>query len=416
MSNVPHGAIDRAPREHMQAVPSRTFGGIQLGRIDGIEVRVDWSLIIIFALVTISLGTGALPRWHPEWSSALRWFIAACAAILFFGSVLLHELSHALVGRRHGVPVQRITLFIFGGVAHLERDPTTPRAELFMAAVGPLTSIGIGLASTLIGLALASPAISAFDTPELAIAAMSPLATLLLWLGPINLFLGIFNLVPGFPLDGGRVLRAALWWTTGDIVKATRWATAMGRAVGFVLIGLGVLIAFGFRVAFFGRGLVSGLWLVLIGWFLHNAARASYQQLLIRRHLTSVPVREVMRPRSSTLAPGTTLSDFVRDYVMASEQTSFPVVDGDALVGVIAAQNVRNVPRDAWSDVTVAEVMTPADASLSVDVNAGAEEALDRLVKSEAEQLPVLDHGALRGFVWRRDILKWLSLQPIEAT
>lgn len=390
----------------------RRASGIHLGRIAGIDIEVDWSLFVIFALVTFSLASGVLPRWHPDWAAWLVWGTAFVAAILFFGSVLLHELSHALVGRAYGMSVRRITLFVFGGVAHLESEPTTPKAELLMAVVGPITSIALGIGATVAGLLLAGNAAGLVDDPELAARAIGPVATLLLWLGPINVMLGIFNLVPGFPLDGGRVLRAVLWSATGDLAKATRWACAAGRGFAAVLMATGVLMAFGFRVPFFGTGVVGGLWLVLIGWFFHNAARASYEQVVVRKRLEGVPVTAVMLSRLQTVAPGMTITQLVRDYVMGTDQTSFPVVDGSELVGVVASRDVRHVPYEQWPFVTVQQVMAPAEGMPAVDASAGAQEALEKLATSDADQLPVVDHGQLRGFVRRQDILKWLTLQP----
>src|SRR5690606_13431688 len=211
----------------------------------------------------VNLGVGLIPAWHPDWGAGLVWSVAVLAAVLFFASIALHELAHALVARRYGIPVRRITLFVFGGMAHMESEPPSPKSELLMAAVGPLVSLLVGVVATALGSVLASDAVSRDGDDPVALArAIGPAATLLLWLGPINVLLGLFNLVPGFPLDGGRVLRAILWWGTGDLVKATRWASGAGRVVAWTLMGFGVLQLF--------SGLwVQGLWLLLIGWFLN---------------------------------------------------------------------------------------------------------------------------------------------------
>ncbi len=391
------------------------IGGLRLGRVFGIEIYVDWSLAIIFTLVAVGLAAGALPRWHPDWGGALRWLVAIGAALAFFASILVHELSHAVVGRAFGVRVPRITLFIFGGMAHLQGEPTTPKAELFMAAVGPLTSLVIGIGASFIGVQLAILAGGTPDDPEQLVRMAGPVATVLLWLGPLNFMLALFNLVPGFPLDGGRLLRAVLWSATGDLDKATRWASGAGRAVGWALMTIGVLMAFGFWIPVFGTGLGSGIWVALIGWFLHHAARASYLALRVRTRLSHVPVREVMRSNLDTVRPDMTVAELVRDHVMRSDQSSFPVLEGEDLIGVISTREIQLVPSEQWSWVSVRQVMMPASEVPKVDADANADKALECLAERDMEQLPVVDHGHLSGFIRRQDILKWLSLQPEPA-
>ncbi len=385
-------------------------GAIRLGRIGGVELDADWSVAIIFFLVAFGLGAGMLPRWHPDWSFALRWAVAIAAALAFFASILVHELSHALVGRARGLSIPRITLFVFGGAAHLQGDPKTPKDELLMAAVGPATSLVIGIAATMVGAALVST--NAVTDAEDVARMAGPIATILLWLGPINVLLAIFNLVPGFPLDGGRVLRAVFWWSTGDLEKATRWASGIGRAFGGLLIASGLLMVFGFVVPVLGSGLGRGIWTALIGWFLHNAARASYVELRLRRRLDRVRVRDVMRADVDAVAPDLPIGAFVSDHVMSSDQTSFPVIREGVLVGVVTARAVRRVPFEEWQRVVVADIMTPSTDVESVDADAKASLALEVLTKTNAEQLPVVNREGLLGFVRMKDIVKWLSLQP----
>jgi Zn-dependent protease len=386
--------------------------GFRFGRVAGVDLYVDVSVSIIFMLVAFGLGAGALPHWHPDWSPGLRWIVALGAAFAFFLSILLHELSHALVGRAQGIPINRITLFVFGGMAHLQGEPTTPKAELLMAAVGPLTSAIIGIGASIVGVQLALASGAAPGNPEQLVTSAGPIATILLWLGPINIMLAIFNLVPGFPLDGGRVLRATLWWMTKDLDKATQWASAAGRAVGWGLIAIGVLMAFGFRIPFFGTGLGSGLWIMLIGWFLNNAARASYVALRVRTRLEHVPVRDVMRSSLDTVTPDTTIAELVREHIMKTDQTSFPIVEGPELLGAISTRDVQLVPIERWPFVKVRDMMIPATEVPAIEADADASAALELLATRDVEQLPVVDHGRLSGFVRRQDILKWLSLQP----
>ena len=386
---------------------------VRLGRIAGIEVAAHWSLLIIFGLIAIVLGGGVFPRWHPDWSPLLVWSVALATAVLFFVSIAVHEMAHALVGRRYGVPVERITLFIFGGMAHTTGQPPSPKAELLMAAVGPLASLIIGAVATIAGVALATPGAGA--DPQQMIAAAGPIATLLLWLGPINILLAVFNMMPGFPLDGGRVLRAGLWWLTGDLTRATRWSSNAGQVFGWVLVGVGLLMAFGVYIPFLGTGFLGGLWLVLIGWFLSNAARASYQQVLIREALDNVPVAAVMRTRLATVTPGTTIERLVNEHFMNEDQRAYPVLLHDELVGLVCLDDVRQVRPETWSHMTVDDIMTPAPSLLTMSGSEPALEALMKLAEREINQIPVVENRRLVGMVRREDIMKWLSLRTDVA-
>ncbi|UJR81080.1 Lead, cadmium, zinc and mercury transporting ATPase Copper-translocating P-type ATPase [Sandaracinus amylolyticus] len=405
-AHEPDRRDDARARERERARARReTGGGIPLGRAFGVQIVADWSLLIIFALVAFQLGAGVLPQWHPQWSGALVWSVALAAAVLFFTSILLHELSHAIVARMFGIPVSRITLFLFGGMAHMEGEPRSPKAELFMAAIGPIVSLAIGIGSIALGTALAGDAISRFaEDPEIAYASLDPVATLLLWLGPVNVALAMFNMVPGFPLDGGRVLRAILWWTTGDLRRATRWASGAGRLFGMTLVALGV-------VSMLGGNVGSGIWLALIGWFLAGAARSGYEQVVVREALEGVPVARLMRTRFEVVGPWTAVDELVYQRFMGSEQAVFPVMEGDHLVGIVAMSDVRKLPREHWGEARVADIMTPASRLVMVDAEASAAEALEGLARREIDQVPVVDRdGVLRGMVRRADLVKWLAL------
>lgn len=384
------------------------MGSFRLGRLLGVRVDVDWSLFIIFWLVTVSLASGTFPAWHPDWSVGLRWGVAVAAALLFFGSVLLHELSHALVGRAFGMNTRNITLFLFGGVASIEQEPATPRAEFLMAIVGPLVSIGLGVVFLALGAWLAG---APSDDPATMMRGLGPAATLLVWLGPINLFVGVFNLLPGFPLDGGRVLRAFLWRATGDLERATRWATRAGQLLGLLLVFAGIAMAFGADVPFLGRGIVTGIWLAMIGWFLSSAAAASYRQHLMSSLLEGVPVAQLMRPEVDVVAPTLPLVHFVDEHLMRSDQRAFPVVESERLVGLVCLEDVRKLPRGAWQDAQVGDVMTPSAALSVVTPEEEVNEALRALGRRDVEQLPVVRDGRLVGVLRRRDIFRWLELQ-----
>lgn len=396
--------------------------GFRLGRVAGIDVYVDWSLLIIFFLITFSLAAGVFPSWHPQWSPVLSWGTALMAAVLFFASVFLHELSHALVGRRQGVEVKRITLFIFGGLAQIEGDPRVWRAELWIAVVGPITSLALGglflfVAGWLVGPIQVDP-----DKPQEAFASLGPVPTLLVWLGPVNIILGLFNLVPAFPLDGGRVLRAILWGVTGNLQRATAWASQAGQAFAWFLIITGFAMVLGVRVPIFGAGLVNGLWLAFIGWFLNNAALMSYRQLLIRETLEGVPVSKLMQTEFISVEPNVSLEALVNEHLMNSGQRAFPVTENSHFVGMVCLQDIRKVERRRWADTAVSDVMTPASRMTSVKPEEDGAEAMSILGRRGVNQLPVVANGVLKGLLRREDIVTWLSVygqvdfDPLEGS
>ncbi|HKJ71742.1 MAG TPA: site-2 protease family protein [Gammaproteobacteria bacterium] len=385
--------------------------GIRLGRLFGIAIHLDWSLLIVFGLIVVSLGAGSFPYLHPAWAATTTWSTALVAAVLFFASVLAHELSHALVGRGYGIRVPRITLFVFGGLAQMENEPGHWRGELWMALAGPAASLLLGAAFLLLASLVIGPGGFDPDQPRESLAALSPLATLLMWLGPINIILGLFNLVPGFPLDGGRVLRAIMWGLTGDLRRATRWASRGGQAFAWLLIATGVAMILGAEVPLFGRGPISGLWLAFIGWFLNNAALSSYQQLLVRESLHGVAVSRLMRTDLVSVAPDLAVAALVEDHLLRGGQRAFPVVAaGGRLRGLVTMSDVRERERSAWEGLTVAGVMTPADQLATVAPGDDAFDAMMKLTRAGVDQLPVVEGGRLRGLIRRRDLLTWLSV------
>jgi CBS domain-containing protein len=281
-----------------------------------------------------------------------------------------------------------------------------------MAAVGPVTSFAIGvLALVLVGVS-ADPAVRALAEVDMeqALAALGPVATILAWLGPINIVLGVFNLVPGFPLDGGRVFRALLWAITGDLHRATRWATTAGKGVAALLMMLGVAMSFGVYVPFLGGGLGSGVWILFIGWFLFKAAQMSWDQLIAHEALGDARIGDMMRRQVYTVREDLTIEAFVRDYVMNSDQGSFPVTRDERLVGVAEAEAVSNVPRERWSSTPVAAIAEGGAALETVRVDACAEDAVRRL-GAGVKQLAVLDEDKLVGIVRQQDLIKFLSLR-----
>jgi Zn-dependent protease/CBS domain-containing protein len=387
--------------------------GVRLGRIAGIEVIADWSLLVIFFLVAFSLANGVFPGWHPDWGAGLAWATALGAAVLFFASVLVHELSHALVGRLGGMQVRRITLFMFGGVAHLEEEPRSWGAELAMAAVGPVTSLVLGLLFLMLAGFFAGPIDVDLEDPGEALAALSPLATLLLWLGPVNLLLAVFNLVPGFPLDGGRMLRAVLWGATGDLRKATRWASSAGQVFAGLLMGAGVLMLFGYRIPLLGGGGLGGLWLMFIGWFLNNAAVMGYRQLVVTQTLEDVPVARVMQTQVARIDPGVSVRKLAEEHMMASGQRVLPVERDGRFLGLVSLSDLQRSEPRAWDRITAQEIMTPAARLACIGPEAQASEALAELGRRGVNQLPVVERGRLVGLVRREDVLKWLALHEV---
>lgn len=393
----------------------RRAAGLRLGSIAGIDIVADPSLLIIFLLILFTLGTAVFPGWHPQWSIGLCWVTATGAALLFFASVLAHELAHALVGRAQGVEVTRITLFMFGGVAQMQSEPPSWRAELAVAAVGPLTSLALGVAFLVLAELAASPLHVNARNPQAALAALGPLSTLLLWLGPINIVLGLFNLVPGFPLDGGRILRAVMWGMSGDLHLATRWASLAGQAFAWLLMSAGLLMILGFQMPPLGGGLVNGLWLAFIGWYLNNAALLSYRQLLLRESLEHVPVRKLMLTRFVRIDPGMPVRSLIEQTVMREGQRAFPVVAEGRLAGLVSLSDLQRCTPDQRQNASVGDIMTPAARLATAGPDDPALEALAILGRRNLGQVPVVQNGTLVGLVRREDILKWLSLHAATA-
>jgi Zn-dependent protease/CBS domain-containing protein len=401
----------------MNRAHHQTHRGIRIARIFGVDIELDPSLFLIIGLIALSLASGPLPHWHPEWGQAFTWAMAILAALLFLSSLLLHELSHAVVAKAHGIRVRRITLFLFGGAAQIEDSPSSPRVEFLMAVVGPLTSLVLGIASFAIAFGL-EPELLDIDRrdPAQVMAAVGPVATLLLWLGPINFALALFNLVPGFPLDGGRIFRSLLWWITGDLRRATRWASAGGRAFAWLLMAAGVVLLLGGRVPVFGGGLFQGIWLILIGWFLYGAAVRSYEQLLLEQSLAGVHVADVMTTRVTTIHPELTVHELVRDFITQSDQRSFPVLSDGQLVGLVTFDAVREVPSAAWTATRVAEIMLDPSEMHSVSPAADITAVLRQFSNDDADELPVVTDGGLVGWIRRKDIMTWLTLRTPELS
>lgn len=385
------------------------MNAFRVGSLFGIDLRIDWSWLFIVALLTWNLSA-VFFGWHPDWSPGESIAIAFIASILFFGCILLHELAHSFVAQRYGQRVRSITLFLFGGISNIEHEPPSPRAEFFTAIVGPITSIVLGLVLTFFAAAIVHVSFSDTSGAEAWVSRLSAGATLLAWLGPINIIIGLFNLIPAFPLDGGRVLRSILWGASGDLRASTRGVSIVGQAFGWAFIALGLAMVFGLRVPFFGTGLVAGLWLAFIGWFLRSAASQSYRRLALDEALAGHTVQELMRRTGPTVTPDLPLASLVHDYLIPSDEGAVPVVHDGALLGLVSLSDVRRVAPAQWPGATVANVMI-SDAVLPVaKPDEPLADAFEEIARRNIEQLPVLDHGRLVGMLLRRDLGRWIEL------
>lgn len=362
--------------------------GFRIFRIFGIDVSINPSWFIILFLIVWSLGAGFFPTVYLGWTGVEYWVVAVVAALMLFASLLAHELAHSLVARRQGTPVKGITLFLLGGVSNLEREAETPGREATMAAAGPATSVVLGVAF----LALAQ----AVEEPQ-------TVHALFTYLGVINLALAAFNLLPGFPLDGGRLLRSALWKLRGDIVWATRGATGVSVVVGLGLIGLGVVLLL-------GGSFVSGLWLGFIGWIIMQSAQSSYQQTLMQHALANVRADRVMTRPKGYVPAGTTLRDAVEDYFLRLDARCLPVGDEQRFEGIVCLTDMQRRERDSWSTDTVRDVMVGRQDIASITPDTAAAEALLMMAGKDINQLAVVADDRLVGFVDRGRLLRHATL------
>ena len=361
---------------------------ISLGRILGIPLGLDYSWFLIFALVTWSLAGSYFPEQYPGWSTGLYWTIGLATSLLFFASVLLHELGHSVIALRNGIPVRSITLFIFGGVAQIGREPGSPGVEFRVAIAGPIVSFALA------GL---------FYTLGWFGAGLAPLAALATYLAYINGSLAIFNLIPGFPLDGGRVFRAILWRVTHSFRRATEIAGAAGNFFAWLFIFWGVW-------QMFGGNFIGGLWIAFIGWFLQNAATASVNQMTLTRLLTGHTVGEIMTREYLTVAPEVTLEQLVHDHILTTGRRYFPVARAGRIEGLLTLHHVKEIPRDRWATTTVEHAMTPLAQLRIAHSSDGLWNAMQEMTADGVNQLPVIDaaNGEIAGVLARDNVLTFV--------
>ena len=370
------------------------FGrSLEIFRVFGFPIRLHPSWVPVAALVTWSLASGVFPALAPGLSSSMYWWMGGIAALGLFASVIVHELAHSLVARRHGIPIRGITLFFFGGVAEMVCEPPSARSELLVAAAGPAVSLVVGAAGW--GLVMAA----------LAFGAPAPLSVVIGYLALTNATLALFNLVPAFPLDGGRILRSFLWSWKGDLLRATRISSAIGSGFGVLLIGLGLLRAF------WASDWMGGVWWVLLGLFVRGAASGSYQQLLLRQVLEGEPVGRLMSPHPVVVPRALSLADWVHDYVDRHPFEMFPVVEENTgrLLGCIRIDQLRQIPRDEWERQTVGAFVERCSPETTVTADADAHRALSLMNRSGASRLLVVEEDRLLGVLSLKDVLRFFT-------
>ena len=365
---------------------------IKLGRILGIEIGLHYSWFIIAFLIALSL-VGQFSTLNPDWGRAVIWATAITTSVLFFAAIVAHELSHAVVAQARNLPVRAITLFALGGVAQIEREADDPATEFWMGIAGPIMSVIIGIIC--LGVAWAIGWVPAAN-PE------TPLTAMFMWLGIINITLAVFNLIPGFPLDGGRVLRAIIWWSTRDAAKATRLAARVGQLVafGFILIGV-------FR--FFSGAGIGGLWIAFIGWFLLDAARSSYAQVEVNERLRNVRVGDLMDRECEIVDGSADLQSFVDEHLLRTGRRCYLVRNGKGIEGMITPHDVKETERSRWPLTTIKEVMRPIDKLSSVSPETLVSEAMEIMSRDDVNQLPVIRDGQIEGTISRGGILRLLQ-------
>ena len=363
----------------------------QIGRLFGINIKIDYSWFVIFALVTWTLGSHYFPIFYHYWSKSTYWLMAILTSIIFFASIIAHELAHSLVSKAKGIPVRSITLFIFGGVAEISDEPKKPSGEFWMAIAGPITSLTIAIIFRILYLVFGGH--------------KTPFSAMAMWLSFINLTIALFNLIPGFPLDGGRILRSIIWGITKNLKIATRAASIVGRVVAYMFILWGIWTIFSKNNVF------DGIWIAFIGWFLENAASSSYRQMALRETLQGMKVRDVMMSNCTRLPKELTVRELVDSYILHSNYQCFPVMDNDVIIGIVTLQTVKNISKDRWESMTMEEAMTPLSEMTSVNPDEEVFTVMQKMSAENVYQFPVVENGQLIGMVSRDNIMNVINLK-----
>jgi Zn-dependent protease/CBS domain-containing protein len=376
-------------------------GGIPIGKAFGIQLRLHYSWFFIFALITFALAVGYFPSVYPDWSLALKISAGLITSILFFGSVLLHELMHSVVALHEGMEIKAITLFFLGGVSEMTSEPKTAMDEFRMAGAGPLSSLVLGGIFFGIYFLLGTQNSLPFQY-------VSAISYYLYW---INIILGVFNLIPGFPLDGGRVFRSLVWFGTKNLQRATRIASNIGRGFGFLFILIGIFsVFFGpINLGFIQLDWLNGIFLALIGWFLESAASGSYRQLLLQDMLKGHTASEVMSQDCSIVRPEISVETLVNENILSSGRRCFPVVSDEQTEGLITLRDVKAVPKDEWSTTPVRRAMTPIEKVKFVGPNDDLFTVFNTMTQNDINQIPVVYEKRVIGIIGRDNIINFIN-------
>lgn len=367
-------------------------GSLRIGRISGIPIEVHYTWIIVFGLITNTLATDYLPNYTLYSSTLINWIIGAIASLVFFACVFLHELMHSYIALRLGLKIKRITLFLFGGVAEIEGEPKSAKDELFISIVGPITSALLSLIF--------------FFFSKLPFNPASPIVGAILYLYRVNLILAGFNIIPAFPLDGGRVLRSILWMFFKNFRKATRISVSIGMTFATVIMFLG------FYLLLFGQ-FITGLWFIFIGWFLSQGAMSGEREVDIREAFIDAKVKDLMTREVQSVPPNITIDQLVSDYFLSYRYVAFPVMWGDVILGIVTLNDVKRIPREEWKNHTVREIMTPLSPDLTISPENSAFDAFLKINKGSVGRLLVIDEDKLVGIISKTDLIRFLQIKSM---
>lgn len=365
---------------------------IKLFKVFGIEIRLDYSWFIIFALFAYYFGFEYFPRVLSGLNEGLLALITIITVILFFTSVLIHEMSHSLVARRRGTPVKRITLFIFGGMAEIEKEPETPYSEFVMAIAGPTASFVMGIIFGVIWIFTVN---------------IAPIREPVKYLAIINIVLGVFNMLPGYPLDGGRVLRSIVWRVTGNLERSTFIASTVGRVIGFMIIAVGVFFIL-------TGNFLNGVWLAFIGWFLQSSAQRGYRQLIFETSIKGIKVGDVMNENIVNVTKDITIQDLVDDYFMKYRFGRFPVIEDEKtqrFIGVISLHDIKGVSKEEWAEVKIGDVVKTVSEIEKVNMSMEISDAIKKMSKNNLGHLVIMSDGRLRGIITKSDVMRFIKIR-----